>query len=81
MSTGWRAQSAGYRSPQRRINKLVPEHLRPTKPSEWLDHADPASAQIALLFAPNIIADDYVVGAIDGAGNGQLSSSLSWLEP
>ena len=44
----------------------------PAKPGEWLDHADPASAQIVLLFAPNLIADDYGVGPVDGAGNGQL---------
>jgi hypothetical protein len=44
----------------------------PAKPGEWVDHADPASPQIALLFVPNLIADDYGVGPVDGAGNGQL---------
>jgi hypothetical protein len=44
----------------------------PAKPSEWLDHTDPNSLQIPLLFVPNIIADDYGVGPVDGAGNGQL---------
>lgn len=44
----------------------------PEKPGQWIDHADPNSPQIALLFAPNIITDDWGVGPVDGAGKGQL---------
>ena len=44
----------------------------PAKPGEWLDNADPNSAQIVLLFAPNMITDDYGFGPIDGAGTGEL---------
>ena len=44
----------------------------PAKPGEWLDNADPNSAQITLLFAPNLITDDYGLGPVDGAGTGEL---------
>lgn len=44
----------------------------PAKPGEWVDNADPDSAQIMLLFTPNLIADDYGVGAVEGAGSGEL---------
>jgi len=43
-----------------------------SKPGEWREHADIDAPRIPLLFAPTLIADDYGVGAFDGAGNGEL---------
>ena len=44
----------------------------PAKPGEWLDNADPNSRPITLLFAPNLITDDFGFGPVDGAGTGEL---------
>lgn len=44
----------------------------PAQPGDWVDHANPNGPTLPLLFVPSIIADDLGVGAVDGAGNGQL---------
>ncbi len=44
----------------------------PTKPGEWRDHADMGAPGVVMLFGPTLVADDWGVGAVEGAGNGQL---------
>ena len=44
----------------------------PAKPGEWRDHADTETPMIMMLFGPTMVADDWGVGAVEGAGNGQL---------
>jgi hypothetical protein len=46
----------------------------PDKLGEWLDSANPNSSQILMMFTPNLIVDDFGIGAVEGAGSGQLCS-------